>query len=236
MHFITLSPTSPLMILAFALSTLAGDGPMKPSDKSTKSTDLKPLFDGKSLEGWKPNERTGEGKVEVVDGAMILDAGSPMAGITCVSSNVPSVDYELSFESKRIEGNDFFSAATFPINKSHLTLVNGGWGGSVTGLSMINGESAAENRTNTFVKYENGRWYYFKVQVTAKAIRCLVDEKPIFTIDHRGEKMTTRLETRVNQPLGFATYRTRGAIRAIKTRKLEPAEIASIEKSIPAED
>lgn len=221
------------MAVVLSLSAIVDDSPPKSPSTSAKPGEIK-LFDGKTLEGWKVNAREGEGNVAIVEGAMVLDVGTPMTEITCSAAKIPKVDYELTYESRRVEGNDFFSAATFPINGSYLTFVNGGWGGSVTGLSMLNGQSAAENQTNKFVKYENGRWYRFKVQVTSKSIRCLVDGKSVVAIDHHGEQMATRLETRVNQPLGFATYRTRGAIRDIKVRKLEPNEIVSIDEATRA--
>ena len=190
------------------------------------------LFDGKGLDGWKKTEffKSAEVEVKVENGAILLPAGKPMTGITTTRLDLPSTDYELTYEAMRTSGDDFFAAATFSVGKSFITLVNGGWGGSVTGLSSLNGSDASENETNRFVKYQNGTWYKFRVRVTAKVIRVWVDGKELFALDHQETQVGTRIETRANQPLGFATYRSAGAIRGVVVRPLTPAEVAANDK------
>jgi hypothetical protein len=189
------------------------------------------LFDGKSLDGWKKTDFANAGEVRVEDGTLILKAGQSMTGITTTRKDLPRVNYELSYEAKRLTGNDFFAAATFPINESYLTFVNGGWGGSVTGLSSLDGSDASENDSSRFFKYEDKTWYRFRVRVTGTMIRCAIDGKEVVAINHEGRKLSTRLETRSNQPLGFATWDTGGAIRKIEVRMLTPAEIAATNKT-----
>ena len=123
-----------------------------------------------------------------------------MAGITTTRGDLPKLDYELSYEAKRLSGEDFFAAATFPVGGSFLTLVNGGWGGSVTGLSSLNGSDASENETNRFVKYRDGTWYRFRVRVTAKVVRVWLDDKELLAVDHEGITLGTRIESRPSQP------------------------------------
>ena len=41
-----------------------------------------PLFDGKTLDGWKQTAFTGGGEPKVADGAIQLVPGGPMTGIT----------------------------------------------------------------------------------------------------------------------------------------------------------
>lgn len=188
------------------------------------------LFDGKSLDGWKAVDFHGAGEVKVDDGAIVMDAGTPMTGITTTRSGLPRVDFELTYEAKRLRGNDFFAAATFPVGKSYITLVNGGWGGNVTGLSSLNGADASENGTSKSVKYENGKWYRFRVWVTDQTIRCWVDDKQIIDVDYRDREVRTRIEVRRNQPLGFATYDCAGAVRKIQLRRLTADEITSVRK------
>jgi len=189
------------------------------------------LFDGKGLDGWKKTESFKAGGVKVEDGAIVIEAGGPMSGITSTRTDLPTTDYELSFEAKRMSGDDFFAASTFPVGKSFITLINGGWGGSVTGLSSLNGADASENDTRRFVKYRNGTWYRFRVQVTDDVIRCWIDDKETFAVNYRDQQVKTRLETRSNQPLGFATYRSQGAVRAIEIRMLTAEEIAANNKA-----
>ncbi len=191
------------------------------------------LFDGKSLDGWRKTESYKAGDVKVEDGAIVLSTGGPMSGVTSTRKDLPTVDYELSFEARRLAGGDFFAAATFPVGKSYITLVNGGWGGSVTGLSCLNGSDASENETRRYVKYQDRTWYRFRVRVTGRVIRCWVDDKEIIAVDYQDQEVKTRLETRTSQPLGFASWRTSGAIRAVALRKLTPEEVAANNKVEP---
>ena len=130
----------------------------------------------------------------------------------------------------RESGEDFFAAATFPVGKSYITLVNGGWGGNVTGLSSLNGMDASENETTRTIKYENKTWYRFRVRVTGEVIRCWVDDKEIVAVNHQERHVGTRVETRPSEPLGFATWKTGGALRKIEVRPLTPDEIAATNK------
>jgi hypothetical protein len=201
------------------------DPPAKPTLKLS-------LFDGKSLEGWRKAETFKAGALKVEDGAIVLEAGGPMTAISSTRTDLPTVNYELTFEARRTTGGDFFAASTFPVGNSFVTLVNGGWSGSVTGLSSLNGSDASENETRRFVKYENGTWYKFRVHVTDPVIRCWIDDKETFAVDYQGQQVKTRLETRPCQPLGFASYRSTGAIRAIEIRSLNAEEIKADQASV----
>jgi hypothetical protein len=210
-----------LVVITLAAASLAN------ADSGVKSQPVSKwvLFDGKTLEGWKKTEFAHAGPVEVENGRIVLASGNSITGITTTRTDLPRVDYELSYSAMRLEGVDFFAAATFPVGNAYLTLVNGGWGGHVSGLSSLNGQDASENETSRPIKFENGKWYRFRVRVTDKVIRCWVDDKPIVGIDYRDHQLGTRIETRASQPLGFATWDTRGAVKAIEIRTLTPAEI-----------
>ncbi|SIN71802.1 protein of unknown function [Singulisphaera sp. GP187] len=214
-----------MAVLAMLMSTMGADQAEKKPDQPTV------LFDGKSLDGWKKTDFFRAGLVQVVDGVLVMAPGRAMTGITTTRMDLPTTNYELSYEAKRISGSDFFAAATFPVGKSFVTLVNGGWGGNVTGISSLNGSDASENETNKFVKYENKTWYKFRVRVTDQTIACQVDDKEIIHLDYRGLQLATRIETRPNQPLGFATYESTGALRKIEIRPLTPAEIQAANKT-----
>lgn len=197
--------------------------------KDPKKTAPRPLvlFDGKSLEGWKKTDFFGKGEVKVEDGTIVMTAGRTMTGITSTRKDLPTTNYELRYEAMRLTGNDFFAAATFPVGKSFITFVNGGWGGSLTGLSSLNGADASENETGRSFKYKEKTWYKFRAHVTDQAIRCWIDDMQVVAVNLEGRKVGTRIETHANQPLGFATYETGGAVRKIEVRQLTPAEIAA---------
>ena len=186
------------------------------------------LFDGTTLAGWRKLDTVKAGEVKVEGESIVLATGGPMTAIVTTRADLPKIDYELSFEARRTAGSDFFAAATFPVGPDFLTLVNGGWGGSVTGLSSLNGSDASENETNTYIKYENGRWYRFRLRVTNAAIRCLVDDKEVFALRLDGQQLKTRIETRACQPLGFASWRSGSEIRAVAVRPLTPAEVEAV--------
>ncbi len=214
-----------ILYIAVALILVVGLG-AAPAEKLV-------LFDGKSLDGWKKTDYAHPGEIKVDEGKLVLSRGRAMTGITSTRTDLPKTDYELSYEAQRLAGNDFFAAATFPVGDSFITFVNGGWGGSVTGLSSLDGQDASENETNRYFKYNNNTWYKFRVRVTAEMIRAFIDGKEIVAVPIKDRKVSTRLETRSNQPLGFATYDSTGALRNVEVRGLSTAEIEANNRSEP---
>src|SRR4051794_2163639 len=154
------------------------------------------LFDGKTLDGWKKTVFSRDAEVTVEDGTLVMAAGEPMTGVVTTRKDLPTSNYELTYEARRLQGADFFAAATFPVGKSFITLVNGGWGGNVTGLSSINGADASENETTQGYEYKNQTWYRFRVRVTAAVIAVAIDGKDVFAVNHKEREVGTRIETR----------------------------------------
>lgn len=214
-----------LIALTIATTPAPGQAPA-PKDPAGKRA----LFDGKTLDGWKKTDFSHPGEVKVEDGRIVLGTGEPMTGITTTRKDLPTTNYELTYEAMRTGGEDFFAAATFPVGKSYITLVNGGWGGFVTGLSSLDGMDASENETTRSIQYENKRWYRFRVRVTDVAIRCWVDDKEIIAVEHKEKHVRTRVETRSSEPLGFCAWKSAGALRDIEIRPLTPGEIAATDK------
>ena len=187
----------------------------------------RPLFDGETLTGWIPTDFSGAGEVTVQDGLIHLNTGKPMTGITTSRDDLPRINYEIRFQAMRTEGNDFFAALTFPVADTYATLVNGGWGNSVTGISRLDGADASENDSSAYFPYKNNTWYRFRLQVTPKKFIAWVDDRRVVNVLHEGRHVDTRLETRVNQPLGFATYRSTGLLKNITIRPLTDSEITT---------
>ena len=177
-----------------------------------------PLFDGKSLNGWKEAGFTRHGAVAVRDGMMILGGGGPMTGVT-YTAPFPKSNYEVRFEAQRIDGGDFFASLTFPVKDSFCTWVTGGWGGDIVGLSSIDGWDAADNETRTYLNFENGRWYAFRLQVTDARIQAWIDEKPFINVQIEGREIGLRFgEMKLSAPFGFASYLSTGGIRKVEYR------------------
>jgi hypothetical protein len=182
------------------------------------------LFDGTTLSGWKSTEFGGEGDVLVEAGAIVMETGQDMTGITWARKEPPPKNnYELSLEARRVEGTDFFCGLTFPVEGSYCSFIVGGWGGGVVGLSSINGFDASENETTQFMEFKTGQWYKIRVRVGGNHIRTWIDDKQIVDADIEGRKVGIRGEMELSKPLGVATWNTKGALKNIRIRKLEAA-------------
>ncbi len=178
----------------------------------------RPLFDGKTLAGWKGTEFVGEGPVKVEDGQILLEAGTDLTGITWEGPELPTTSYELALQARRVKGSDFFAGVTFPVADSFCSVILGGWGGTVVGLSSINGRDASENETSQSITFENGRWYSVRIRVTPATIEVWLDDRRIINQDLKGNKFDTRIEMEPSKPLGIASWRTTAAIRQIRLR------------------
>ncbi len=189
-----------------------------------QSEEWRPLFDGKSLEGWRETPFSGRGKVRVESGTLYLDPGSPLTGVT-LTAPFPKSNYEVRFEGARLKGNDFFASLTFPVGESFCTWVTGGWGGDIVGLSSIDGWDASDNETRTYFNFENGRWYSLRLRVTPGRITAWIDGKDVIDVDISGRTIDLRPgEIERSAPFGFASYSTAGAIRKVEYRLLRPPD------------
>ena len=183
------------------------------------------LFDGKSLSDWEKVDIGGSGDVTLEDGQLIISQGDSVSG--CVykkTKDLPLQNYEISLQAMRVSGSDFFCGLTFPIGdlKTCVTLVVGGWGGAVTGISNIDGMDASENSTATMQRYADNKWYKFKIRVTPKDIKVWLDDKEIINVEIEGRKLGVRpgpIESYL--PLSFTTYQTTAAIKDVKITKLK---------------
>jgi len=197
----------------------------QPISGGTKSKEpvWKSLFDGKTLTGWKSANFGGEGEVRVEDGALILETGTDMTGATYARDDFPKTNYEVELIAKRVMGNDFFCTTTFPVGKEFCSVVVGGWGGPVVGLSSLDGKDANENATRTLQDFERGVWYKVRIRVTPEHITAWLDDKKVVDQDIRGKKISIRPECDPCKPFGIATWRTVGAIKSVRVRTLDKA-------------
>ena len=175
------------------------------------------IFDGASTDGWTATKFGGEGPVDVVDGALEFDFGSPMTGLTWAGAP-PTGAYDLEVIAARVDGTDFFCGLTFPVRDAHLTLVLGGWGGSLCGLSSLDGEDAANNDSRTLFRFENGRDYRVLVRVRKDRVDVDLDGAPLLSALTAGRRLSLRPEVELSRPLGIASFATRARIRAVRWR------------------
>ncbi|MEZ6127407.1 MAG: DUF1080 domain-containing protein [Planctomycetaceae bacterium] len=185
----------------------------------------KPLFNGKDLTGWKVTNFGGEGEVVLEDGNVVIRQGADLSGITSTAKDLPKTNYEVEFEAQRALGNDFFIGLTFPVQDSSASLICGGWGGGVCGISSLDGLDASENDTTTFRAFTNGEWHKVRVKVTPEKIEAWLDENNIVDVEIADRKVDVRFEVELSKPMGFSTYQSTAFIRNARMRTLptEPA-------------
>lgn len=182
-----------------------------------------PLFNGKDLDGWKITNFGGEGEVFVEDGIVVISQGVDLSGVH-TERELPKINYEVQFEAQRVAGSDFFAGLTFPVKDSHCSLIIGGWGGGVCGLSSLTGMDASENETTSYRDFTKGQWYKFRLIVTDDHISAWVDDNQIVDVDTTGQRIGTRFEIDRSKPFGFATYQTTAKLRNAKLRPLPKPE------------
>lgn len=176
------------------------------------------LFDGKTLSGWKITRFGTEGPVQVSGGNIILGMGDGCTGITW-QNNFPKINYEVQLEAKKVSGNDFFCGMTFPVGESFCSLIVGGWGGPVVGLSSIDGLDASENETRTLKKFEHNTWYKIRMKVSEEKIEAWIDEEQIVDFHYTGKKLSTRPEVNLSKPFGICSWVTTAALRNIQLKQ-----------------
>jgi hypothetical protein len=213
-------------LVLFLFLTVALGGPTgadEPHNDAAGGAKWTELFDGKSLGKWAIAEKYDfkrHGDVYVKDGRIVLEAGSPGTAVRW-TGKFPKTDYEVTLEAMRIDGNDFFCGMTFPVGDQSLTLVVGGWGGRITGLSSIDGEPAVENETCRYVDFQPRHWHRIRVRAAKPRIEVWIDEEKIIDLKTEGRELGILWVVEPCLPFGVATWRTTGAIRRIRVRSLD---------------
>ncbi len=215
----------PLAFLAPVMAAEEAKTPAAPSGKGEEQG-WKPLFDGRSLAGWKRTPFAGGGEVRVEqsfrDGppAIVVGAGERLSGFNW-TGDAPKTNYEISLEALKIEGNDFMCGLTFPVGESHATLILGGWGGPVVGISSIDNSDASENPTTRDLSFVKDRWYAVRLRVTPDRLEAWLDDQKIVDQEIKGRKISLRPGSMsLTTPIGISTFQTSAAYRAIKLRPL----------------
>ena len=187
--------------------------------------DWQDLFDGKSLGAWRETKFDQGGSVTVTNGLLVLRRGQPFVGVN-YTKEIPKVNYEVVLEAMRVEGEDFFCGLTFPVQDAWCSLIIGGWGGGIVGLSNVDGGDASENETTKYISFETGRWYRIRLRVTEQRIEAWIEQKKVVDLVTTGRKLEVRFgEIMLSRPFGLAAWDTSAAFRAIKIRPVnEPAD------------
>ena len=181
------------------------------------------LFDGKNLDNWERTDFAGKGEVRIDEnGSLVLEMGAELSGVRWKGKKeLPKINYEVTLQAKRTMGSDFFCGLTFPFKESHATLILGGWGGSLIGISSLDDFDASENETGDAYVFEDKKWYDVRLRVTEEKLQVWLDDKMVIDTDVEGRKVSMRFgEIEMSVPFGICTYATTGVIRDVKIRKL----------------
>jgi hypothetical protein len=198
------------------------------SETQPKAEAAVDLLSPQWLPAWKDTNISAAGPVVMRDHVIRLGIGAPM---TCVQfpawpeAKLPTLDYAIEMEARRVEGSDFFSALTFPVGELTrcVSFINGGWGGSTTGLSNIDSQTAAENRTASDQRYTPGQWHQFRIEVRANEIAVWMDQRVIIRTAVEGHLFDVRPgDIERCKPFGLASYESTGEIRRLDVSRLPP--------------
>jgi hypothetical protein len=183
------------------------------------------LFDGHSLTGWDETAFGGRGEIVCESNRIRLNAGDPFTGLN-YTNPVPKMNYEVALEAMRVTGSDFFCGLTVPVGDSFCSLIVGGWGGALVGISSLDGMDASENETTKWVNFEQGRWYRIRLRVTQRRLEAWLDQDKIIDVVTTGRQISLRPgEIELSKPFGIASWQTTAALRDIKLRTVTgPAE------------
>jgi hypothetical protein len=192
------------------------------TDTNRWSTNWTDLFDGKSLTNWAITDFAGHGPVTVESNQIKIAMGDDLGGITWTNGPLPKTDYEISLDTVKVAGGDFFCGLTFPVADSSCSLIVGGWGGGIVGLSSLDDQDASENETTKSMYLETGHWYHVVLRVTPKKIQVWLDKEKVIDVSIAGRKVSLRPGAiYLSEPLGVATYSTTAELKEFKLRLIE---------------
>jgi hypothetical protein len=179
------------------------------------------MFDGASLTGWHETKFSGHGEVEVQNGVILLKMGDPFTGINW-TNDFPKTNYEIALDAMRVSGSDFFCGLTVPVGDSFCSLIVGGWGGALVGISSLDGMDASENETTKYQTFLQNHWYRIRLRVTQDRIEVWIDQEKLIDVVTAGKRISLRPgEIEESKPLGIACWQTGAALRQAKFRHVE---------------
>jgi len=179
-----------------------------------------------NLTAWDIVDYQGRAEVRFEDGSAVLDKGNDMTGIVWKGPLPVRKNYEITLDAMRTDGGDFFCGLTFPYGEDPCSLIVGGWGGTLVGLSCLDYNDAYNNETARFMEFENGRWYRIRVRATDAKIEAWIDDEQLVDVPTKDRIITVRWEMEKCRPLGIATWRTTGAIRNFRMWPLDDTSVA----------
>ncbi len=179
------------------------------------------MFDGQTLQGWRPTQFAGRGEVQCRSGLIVLNMGDPFTGVNW-TNDFPKMNYEVALDAMRVMGSDFFCGLTVPVGDSFCSLIVGGWGGTLVGISSLDGMDASENETTKYVSFETGRWYRIRLRVTPGRLEAWIDDNKLINVTTTDKKISLRPgDIEMSKPFGVAAWQTSAALREVRFRQVD---------------
>ena len=201
---------SPLSAATEALSANS-----QPAETVQRAQQWTTLFDGKSLVDWKAGVYGDSPELDFTAEGVVIPQGVPLSGVTYLREP-PRGAYTLEVQATRVYGTDFFLGLTFPVQDEHVTLVLGGWGGGLCGLSCIDGKDASMNATRTFRNFPNGKRQTVIIEVSAERIRAFTNGEILVDTSIAGKRLSLRNEVTPSRPLGVAAFATQTILHSVR--------------------
>lgn len=226
--WVLLTPQVLCLVGQDSAEQLPAAAPTSPSESTPAASDSaadRTLFwSGESIRDWTVTDFGTQRAVSAVEQGWQLAAGYPLTGVHSTARQWPVSDYEIEFEFRRIDGHDFPCCLTFPVDQSHVSLVIGGWGGTLCGLSCIAGQDASHNETQSHITLNDAQWYRTRVRVTADRIQAWLDDQVLVDQKTEGLELSVRNEVRLSRPLGICSFETTAQFRNFKIFSLRSGD------------
>lgn len=173
------------------------------------------------LEGthWESVSLGGEGEVEFDEQGVLMRFGSPLTGVRWLGDALPD-SYEVEVRAARIDGNDFFCGLNLPIGTDSATVVLGGWGGALCGLSCIDGMDASMNATRSFQDFSRGEVHVLRVRVDPQEVYAEVDGAELFRHTRGEGVLSLRAEVQPVGSFGVTCFQTTARIESVRWRPI----------------
>jgi hypothetical protein len=136
------------------------------------------------------------------------------------------MNYEVEVVGRRKSGSDFWCGLTVPVGDSFVSLILGGWGGSVCGISSIDGMDASENSTTSGQTFKKNQYYTARLRIAEHRIQAWLDNEQIVDVDTTDKRLGIRIEVSRSKPFGIATWQTEAGIKSVRLRELTKEEAA----------
>lgn len=183
---------------------------------------------------WMEMETLAPGKWTAIEGAadvlwdeetrvLKIGIGTDLNGVRW-TGRMPVTPYAVELEARRMSGSDFFCGLTFPVRtgSESVSLIVGGWGGNLVGISSIDGMDASENSTASQHQFEEQQWYRIRVEVREEHLQAWIDDKQVVDAHTEEQKLSLRSgPIEECAPFGLATWLTQAELRGVRWRQLE---------------